>query len=197
MGGMATVFKNRPMPSRLVADMHIYGNSSSSADTNSTAMTTQRPWKWMKMAFGENPKRVYGSTDRIPTTRMGHAWLMRKEFQRARALMRAQDRWCMRRMRVDNDDEKEDFRRESSRVGEADEEFPVDLALQTLVELLRGEVKLNVHVYTVGSSGRYESLPLHRHVMDYSAMICRPTILRRFSGSVQSFNFRLPPFIMR
>ncbi|MBN1673743.1 MAG: amidohydrolase [Kiritimatiellae bacterium] len=37
----------------------------------------------MKMALGQNPKRAYGSKGKLPSTRMGNAYLMRKTFQRA------------------------------------------------------------------------------------------------------------------
>ncbi|MDO5027642.1 MAG: amidohydrolase [Bacillota bacterium] len=38
----------------------------------------------LKMALGENPKRVYGSKGKSPTTRMGAAALMREEFFKAK-----------------------------------------------------------------------------------------------------------------
>ncbi len=38
----------------------------------------------LKMALGENPKRVYGSAGRMPSTRMGNAYIMRKAFIEAR-----------------------------------------------------------------------------------------------------------------
>ena len=34
----------------------------------------------MKMALGENPKRVYGAEKKTPSTRMGNAYMMRKAF---------------------------------------------------------------------------------------------------------------------
>ena len=39
----------------------------------------------LKMALGENPKRVYGSKGKSPVTRMGSAALMREEFFKAKA----------------------------------------------------------------------------------------------------------------
>ena len=38
----------------------------------------------MKMALGENPKRVYGTKDKTPSTRMGVAALLRKTLTEAR-----------------------------------------------------------------------------------------------------------------
>lgn len=37
----------------------------------------------LKAAFGENPKRVYGSQTKTPMTRMGTAWLMREAWIKA------------------------------------------------------------------------------------------------------------------
>ncbi|MFW6065045.1 MAG: amidohydrolase [Candidatus Natronoplasma sp.] len=37
----------------------------------------------MKMAFGENPKRVYKEKDKVPSTRIGTAGLLRKTFSEA------------------------------------------------------------------------------------------------------------------
>jgi imidazolonepropionase-like amidohydrolase len=42
----------------------------------------------VKMALGENPKRVYGSKDRTPSTRLGNAALMREAFSQARNYQR-------------------------------------------------------------------------------------------------------------
>ena len=89
-----------------------------------------RPPRAMKMAMGENPKRYYGSKGRMPRSRMGHAWLMRKQLQAAEALKRKQDKW-------DADAGKRTGRR------------PADRGLDLLVALLRGEVYLQVHCYEV------------------------------------------------
>ncbi len=44
----------------------------------------------LKLALGENPKRVYGEKGIIPSTRMGNAYLLRKAFTEAREYM---ERW--------------------------------------------------------------------------------------------------------
>jgi imidazolonepropionase-like amidohydrolase len=44
----------------------------------------------LKLALGENPKRVYGQKGIIPSTRMGNAYLLRKAFTEAREYM---ERW--------------------------------------------------------------------------------------------------------
>jgi imidazolonepropionase-like amidohydrolase len=43
------------------------------------------------MACGENPKRIYGGRQQMPSSRLGSAWLMRKKFEEARDLIARQD----------------------------------------------------------------------------------------------------------
>jgi len=45
----------------------------------------------MKMALGENPKRVYGSKSKTPSTRMGTAALIREALQKAKDYKEKQD----------------------------------------------------------------------------------------------------------
>lgn len=56
----------------------------------------------MKMAFGENPKRVYKEQDKTPSTRMGTAGILRETFYETQNYMEK-----------DDDDEKEDFKLEA------------------------------------------------------------------------------------
>ncbi|CAG8725565.1 4624_t:CDS:2, partial [Dentiscutata erythropus] len=76
----------------------------------------------------------YGSIGRIPSTRMGEAWLFRKRFNEAQTLMRKQDDWCKAAEKLSGDEQLNSY-------------FPEDLRLESLVALLRGDVKLNVHCY--------------------------------------------------
>ncbi|KAJ1573311.1 hypothetical protein NDA11_005014 [Ustilago hordei] len=94
-------------------------------------------WRYMKMACGENARRVY------KITRFDEAWDFRRTFSAARDLKNKQDAFC---------DSAKSF---SSLHGAsaapstlADAEFPDDLELEALVALLRGKVKLNTHCYT-------------------------------------------------
>ena len=83
----------------------------------------------LKMACGENPKRVYGSRNITPMSRMGTVWLMRQAFQQARESMEAQRRWCS-----------------------ADEPrglYPYDLMNEGLIALLMGQARLHNHCYMV------------------------------------------------
>jgi imidazolonepropionase-like amidohydrolase len=89
----------------------------------------------LKMACGENPKRAtkleYYSN--FPDTRMGAAWKMREQFQKAQDLIDAQDDWdsaCAA-------GERQTARR------------PKDLSLDSVAALLRGEATLHNHCYQV------------------------------------------------
>ncbi|HEX6069935.1 MAG TPA: amidohydrolase [Longimicrobiaceae bacterium] len=82
----------------------------------------------LKMACGENPKRVYGERGRAPSTRMGNvagyraAWIRAEEYQR---------RW--------------DAWNEGSRTPAS---MPTrDLELETLAGVLRGEILVHNHCY--------------------------------------------------
>ncbi|KAF9920078.1 hypothetical protein FBU30_010136 [Linnemannia zychae] len=94
-------------------------------------------WRYMKMACGENPKRVYGSYfNKMPSTRLGEGWLLRDQFAKATELKKAQDDWC----RAAEELPKWGRHR-------LDKPFPEDLQYEALVGILRDEVKLNIHCY--------------------------------------------------
>lgn len=82
----------------------------------------------MKMAMGENPKRSHGRKGRMPYSRMGHAWLMRKQLEAAQKLRVKQDTW-------------------DRKGGKGPR--PAMRNLELLVALLRGQVRLQVHCYEV------------------------------------------------
>ena len=46
----------------------------------------------MKCAFGENPKRVYGQSNKTPKTRMGIAYLLRKALIEANNYKRKKEK---------------------------------------------------------------------------------------------------------
>ncbi|KAF9090759.1 hypothetical protein BGX29_011297 [Mortierella sp. GBA35] len=94
-------------------------------------------WRYMKMACGENPKRYYGDyLNRMPSTRLGEGWLLRDQFAKATELKRAQDDWC----HAAKDLPKWGRHR-------LDKPFPEDLQYESLVGILRDDVKLNIHCY--------------------------------------------------
>lgn len=94
-------------------------------------------WRYMKMACGENARRVY------KMTRFDESWDFRRTFSSARELKLKQDAFC---------DSARSFASlhgpHSSPATLADAEFPDNLELEALVALLRGKVKLNTHCYT-------------------------------------------------
>lgn len=118
MGGEAFAIKTRVAESHRVEDMLL-----------NAGMSKSDSWRWMKMACGENPKRVYGSQGIMPESRLGSGWLFRERFYAAKQLKEDQDAWCAKRKKRSK--------------------FPRDPALESLVALLRGQVKLNVHCYEV------------------------------------------------
>ncbi|PYH40850.1 amidohydrolase [Aspergillus saccharolyticus JOP 1030-1] len=96
--------------------------------------------RYLKMACGENPRRFYGHT------RLGLAWLLREELNKARELHEQQSEWCSAAFRI-----------EKTRFGQSQQiatfvqqhgKRPEEFKLDTLVALLRGELNLNVHCYT-------------------------------------------------
>jgi imidazolonepropionase-like amidohydrolase len=110
-GGRGVVLRN--VPGRTVQDMKFPG----------------APYV-LKMACGENPKRVYGSKGRFPSTRMGNvagyraAWINAADYKR---------RW-------------DDYR---GKVGRGEKADPPkrDLQLDTLVGVLDGEILVENHCY--------------------------------------------------
>jgi imidazolonepropionase-like amidohydrolase len=79
----------------------------------------------LKMACGENPKRVYGSRNQMPASRMANVALMRQTWARAQAYRRKWDR----------------YERDG---GDAPDR---DLAMDTLRGVLAGEITVQNHCY--------------------------------------------------
>ncbi|MEE4360882.1 MAG: amidohydrolase family protein [Pseudomonadales bacterium] len=108
IGGRGVTLKN--VPGRSVMDMKFPGAPHS-----------------LKMACGENPKRVYGRRTAAPSTRMGNVAGYRESWIRAREYLEDLSAW------------------ES---GEPGMEAPVrDLELETLAGVLRGEILVHNHCY--------------------------------------------------
>ena len=81
----------------------------------------------LKIACGENPKRVYGGRGRSPATRMGNVAGYRKAWIDAQDYARRRDKW-----------------EKGGRVGEAPKR---DLQLETLAGVLKGEILVQNHCY--------------------------------------------------
>ncbi|GAN05479.1 amidohydrolase family protein [Mucor ambiguus] len=167
IGGEAYAFKLRPRSTVSNEDMLVQANN-----------TEDTEWRWMKMACGENPKRIYGSLLHMqPSTRLGMAYMLRKELTKAQALMRQQDDWC-----------------HNAQHGRVDAVFPEDMDLESLVALLRGQVLLNIHCYET-----YDIEALIRHSLEFNFTISAfhhaldayriPEILRRAMNNITIATF--------
>lgn len=85
----------------------------------------------IKFASGENPKRVYGSKDQVPSTRMGNFEVMREAFEEAKHYMATWDAYNAQVAR-----------------GERDVVAPrKDLKLEALSDILRGKLLVQIHCY--------------------------------------------------
>lgn len=93
-----------------------------------------KPLRYLKMAMGENQKRQFEHSLTGPSTRIGESYWFRKAYDNARRLKQEQDRWCAAA---------------STPAGRASisKEYPRSLEWQTLVDVLRGDVRVNVHGY--------------------------------------------------
>jgi imidazolonepropionase-like amidohydrolase len=112
IGGQAVVIKNK---FGLERDAMLFPNAPRS----------------IKFASGENPKRVYGSRDQLPSTRMGNFEVMRQAFEDAKAYMA---KWDAYNAKVAD--------------GKKDAEKPaVDLKLEALADVLRGKLYVQIHCY--------------------------------------------------
>lgn len=72
---------------------------------------------------------------------MGEGYLFRKRFDQARNLLREQNDWCEAAERIEQQSNG------GSSTLRLSDRFPEILELESLVALLRGQVKLNVHCY--------------------------------------------------
>ena len=85
----------------------------------------------IKFASGENPKRVYGSRNQLPSTRMGNFEVQREALQQAREYMRDWDDYNAKVQKGDKD------ARAPKR----------DLKLEALADVLRGKLLVQIHCY--------------------------------------------------
>ncbi len=85
----------------------------------------------LKMACGENPKRVYGARTQPPSTRMGNVAGYREQWAKAQKYIEDRERY---ELAVEDGDE--------------DAEPPErDLGMETLVGVLNGEILVHMHCY--------------------------------------------------
>ncbi|UCD45178.1 MAG: amidohydrolase [Candidatus Bathyarchaeota archaeon] len=106
IGGTGVVIKTTP---KVVTDEMVIKNPSG-----------------MKIAFGENPRRVYGENQKkMPSTRMGVAGVLREWLQKTKNYM----------------EKKEKFKDEPEKMPE------IDLKLEALIPVLKGEIPLRAHAH--------------------------------------------------
>lgn len=85
----------------------------------------------IKFASGENPKRVYGGRNQLPSTRMGNFAVLRAALQEAKEYMRDWD----------------DYNAKAQK-GDKDAKAPKrDLKLEALANVLRGKFLVQIHCY--------------------------------------------------
>jgi len=112
IGGQAVVIKNKFGLSR---DAMLFPNAPRS----------------IKFASGENPKRVYGRRNELPSTRMGNFEVMRQAFEDAKAYMATWDAY-------------------NAKVAKGDKDAVApkkDLKLEALADVLRGKLYVQIHCY--------------------------------------------------
>ena len=85
----------------------------------------------IKFASGENPKRVYGTREQLPSTRMGNFEVQREAFVQAQDYMKEWDAY-----------------NEKVKRGDKDATPPKhDLKLEALADVLRGKLMVQIHCY--------------------------------------------------
>jgi imidazolonepropionase-like amidohydrolase len=85
----------------------------------------------IKFASGENPKRVYGDKDQLPSTRMGNFAVQRAALTEAQDYMREWDEYQAK-----------------MKAGDKDASAPKrDLKLEALADVLRGKLLVQIHCY--------------------------------------------------
>jgi imidazolonepropionase-like amidohydrolase len=115
IGGQAVVIKHKYGASR---DEMLFPNAPGS----------------IKFASGENPKRVYGGREQLPSTRMGNFAVQREALVQAQDYMREWDNYNEKVKRGDKD---------------AKDATPPkhDLKLEALADVLRGKLMVQIHCY--------------------------------------------------
>ncbi|KAG0708992.1 hypothetical protein DFH29DRAFT_821582 [Suillus ampliporus] len=126
IGGQAFIMKLRPTAERSPSSMLLEPPYTLNGSHFDHSLTPR--WRHMKHACGENPSRVYGMT------RLDTGWNFRAAYDSARKLRDAQDAFCEKAESNSWDDL-------------AEKTFPEDLQWESLVDVLRGRVKLAVHCY--------------------------------------------------
>ncbi|WVQ81918.1 hypothetical protein IAT38_004045 [Cryptococcus sp. DSM 104549] len=121
IGGQAATFKPRWTHENTPQSMQVEPPFKIDTHGNGTWQRTHA-WRHIKHACGENPMRVYGAR------RMDAAYDYRKAYAEGKKLKDEQDRWC------------------ASPKTQKDP-FPTSLEWEALSDVIRGNVKVNIHCY--------------------------------------------------
>lgn len=78
----------------------------------------------LKIAFGENPKRVYGKKGKMPMTRMGVAAVLREQLYKARTYIE-----------------------KKKRAQENGDYFEYDLRMEVLAQVVEGKIPMRAHAH--------------------------------------------------
>ena len=102
----------------------------------------------LKMACGENPKRVYGGQMRAPSTRMGNVAGYRQAFADAQDY---REQWRKYEREVAEYQKKSAEKSKDKKDSEESDEPPVppkrDLKLETLAGAMNGDIRVHIHCY--------------------------------------------------
>ncbi|KAI0900121.1 composite domain of metallo-dependent hydrolase [Annulohypoxylon nitens] len=93
-----------------------------------------KPQRYLKMAMGENQKRQFQDVAGGPSTRLGESYWFRKAYDTASRLKHEQDLWCEAALTAHGQ-------------ASLSNPYPRSLEWQTLVDVLRGDLRVNVHGY--------------------------------------------------
>ncbi|MHA1344766.1 MAG: amidohydrolase [Candidatus Heimdallarchaeaceae archaeon] len=91
----------------------------------------------MKAALGENPKRVYGTEKKLPSTRMGTAAVFRKAFVDAQNYAKKWQEYEKKKAKAEETNDIEKMPSEPER----------DLGKEALVKVLKREIPVNLHAH--------------------------------------------------
>jgi len=105
----------------------------------------------MKMALGENPKRVYGGQKKMPSTRMGNAAELRAVLVAAQNYRDKWARYAEKRGRYEEDLVRWQAKAESKREQRPQPPEPPerDLKLEALIPVLEGKLRAMIHCHRV------------------------------------------------
>jgi len=109
----------------------------------------------LKMACGENPKRVYGQNHQAPSTRMGNVAGYRQAFADAQDYQQGWDKYYRDLAEYNKKKSAAADGAKKSKDKEGEAEKPAvppsppkrDLKLETLAEVLKGNIRVHMHCY--------------------------------------------------